>query len=134
MNIEFVKKWLDSLGFVLKNETQNSFSKFFKTYEIAVTLDSERIEKSIIDYKTEIKLHRNTTANFSQSENLVILECVCRLLEKGYSPNSIELEKSWNLGHTGKGFVDILVNPSCQLILYIKKFYKKQSFDRRFVF
>ncbi|WP_341758705.1 N-6 DNA methylase [Candidatus Tisiphia endosymbiont of Ditula angustiorana] len=109
MNIEFVKKWLDSLGFVFKNGTQNSFSKFFKTYEIAVTLDSERIEKSIIDYKTKIKLHRNTTTNFSQSENLVILECVCRLLEKGYSPNSIELEKSWNLGHTGKGFVDILV-------------------------
>lgn len=95
MNIEFVKKWLDSLGFVLKNGIQNSFAKFFKTYDITVTLDSERIEKSIIDYKTEIKLHRNTTANFSQSENLVILECVCRLLEKGYNPNSIELEKRW---------------------------------------
>ena len=109
MNIEFVSKWLDSLGFILKNGTQNSFSKIFKAYEIVITLNPERVEKSVIDYGKEIKIHRTTTTNFSQFENLVILECVCRLLKKGYSPNSIELEKSWNLGHKGKGFVDILI-------------------------
>ncbi len=36
------------------------------------------------------------------------MECVCRLLGKGYSPESIELEKNWSLGHT-YGFLDILV-------------------------
>lgn len=109
MNIELTKKWLDNLGFIVKDGTQSSFSKIFKAYEIIITLNPARIEKSVIDYGKEIKIHRTTTTNFSQSENLVILECVCRLLEKGYSPNSIELEKSWNLRHKGKGFVDILV-------------------------
>lgn len=40
--------------------------------------------------------------NFSTSENFVVFECVNRLLEKGYRPEHIELEKQWNLGHDPK--------------------------------
>ena len=39
---------------------------------------------------------------------MVVLECVNRLLEKGYKPENIELEKSWGMGHT-EGYLDILV-------------------------
>lgn len=51
-----------------------------------------------------------TTANFSQKENFVVFECVCRLLEKGYKSKDIELEPAWKLGHTAKsGRADIWV-------------------------
>lgn len=51
-----------------------------------------------------------TTANFSQTENFVVFECVCRLLEKGYKPDHIELEPEWKLGHSDKsGRADIWV-------------------------
>ena len=36
-----------------------------------------------------------TTQNFSQAENWVVLECVDRLLEKGYKPQNIILEKTF---------------------------------------
>lgn len=40
---------------------------------------------------------------------LVVLECVDRLLEKGYPPKSISLEHKYPLGHVFKGKLDILV-------------------------
>lgn len=56
------------------------------------------------------KVNRADTCNFSSSENAVVLECVHRLLEKGYKPQHIELEPEWKLGHGGKsGRADILV-------------------------
>lgn len=53
--------------------------------------------------KIGITVSSATTANFSQPENFVVFECVCRLLEKGYRPKDIELEPEWKLGHTYKG-------------------------------
>ena len=32
-----------------------------------------------------------TTSNFSHPENFVVFECVCRLLDKGYRPEHLEL-------------------------------------------
>ena len=47
---------------------------------------------------------------FEQGENLVVLECVCRLLDKGYRPEHLTLEKRWPLGRTSKsGRADIVV-------------------------
>ena len=65
-----------------------------------------------IDYPQAqgFKVNRADTCNFSSSENAVVLECVHRLLEKGYKPEHIELEPEWKLGHGGKsGRADILV-------------------------
>ncbi|PUE61552.1 hypothetical protein B9Z45_05260 [Limnohabitans sp. 2KL-17] len=68
--------------------------------------------KLSIDYPKlhGFKVNRDDTCNFSSSENAVVLECVHRLLEKGYKPQHIELEPEWKLGHGGKsGRADILV-------------------------
>ena len=62
-----------------------------------------------INYPVEIKLGDKTTSNFQSSENFVVLECVDRLLTKGYPPDCIELEHKWPLGHRFKGKLDILV-------------------------
>ena len=40
---------------------------------------------------------------FEQGENLVALECICRLLDKGYKPEHLILEKQWRIGRTPKG-------------------------------
>lgn len=104
------KNYLDLMGFKLKDGTECSYSKtYIDNYEIIIAFDESSPEKSQIDYGKKIKTNRKTACNFSQEENLVVLECINRLLEKGYKPESIELEKSWNLGHRGKGFLDILV-------------------------
>lgn len=82
-----------------------SFRKTFGDVEIVVDFN----EKSIA-YPKAMKIHDVTTCNFSANENFVVLECVCRLLEKGYKPEHIELEPKWKLGHGASGGrADILV-------------------------
>lgn len=73
-------------------------------WTIAVDFESHRI-----DYPSEITLGDQTTSNFENSENFVVLECVDRLLTKGYPPNCLSLEHKWSLGRQYKGKLDILV-------------------------
>lgn len=97
-------KVLDKLGFVKSGAL---FLKHFSNHgcDIQVNFSEEKIV-----YPSNLDTGANTTTNFSQPENFVVLECVCRLLEKGYEPQTIFLEKSWTLGHTGKsGRADITV-------------------------
>lgn len=97
-------KVLDKLGFVKSGAL---FLKHFPNHgcDIHVNFSEEKIV-----YPSNLDTGANTTTNFSQPENFVVLECVCRLLEKGYEPQTIFLEKSWTLGHTGKsGRADITV-------------------------
>ena len=79
-----------------------------------------------------------TTSNFSATENFVVLECVNRLLEKGYRPEHIVLEEKWQLGHDQKGGkADICVySPDNTLLVIIEcktagdefRKYRKQLF------
>ncbi len=103
------KDLLKTIGFTLKNNTKNSYAKTYQGYEIEVILDDEDLKNSSVNYGNKIKVARKTTSNLSQSENLVVLECVDRLLEKGYSPQNIVLEKTWPTGHNTSGRLDILV-------------------------
>lgn len=53
---------------------------------------------------------RNTVFDEEHKENMVVFECVARLLDKGYRPEHIELEKVWTLGHEQKsGRADVIV-------------------------
>ena len=53
---------------------------------------------------------RGHNTSFVAPENFVVFECVCRLLMKGYRPEDIELEKTWQLGRLPKsGRADICV-------------------------
>ena len=59
------------------------------------------------------QVNDRTTSNFDENENFVVLECVDRLLTKGYRPEHIELERRWKLGHSRKsGKADIYVTDS----------------------
>ena len=110
VELEEVKKLLKLLDFHLKDGTENTYSKSYqKGYEIKIIIDESNLKDSKIDYGNEIKRGRETTTNFSQRENLVVLECVDRLVSKGYDPNKIILEKDWKLGHKEKGSLDIQI-------------------------
>lgn len=63
---------------------------------------------------------RERNDGFDKKENFVVFECVNRLLEKGYRPEHIELEKEWHLGHDPKGGrADICVTDSKGATLFI---------------
>ena len=79
----------------------------YQPYSMSVNLKDERL----VFPPNVINRERNT--DFSHPENFVVFECVFRLLQKGYRPEDLELEKQWTLGHTSKGGrADIIVYES----------------------
>ena len=90
---------LQILGFVL--QSSGVYQKSFGDLSgCIITVDFNA--KKII-YPSDLKINDETTCNFAHPENFVVLECVNRLLDKGYRSEHIELEKRWNLGHDAKG-------------------------------
>ncbi|NLJ82148.1 MAG: N-6 DNA methylase [Bacteroidales bacterium] len=99
------KKLIQTLGFLPKENTSGIFQKKYNGYAIEVDF-----ENSVFNFGNKIKWESKTTQNFSQAENWVVLECVDRLLEKGYQPQNITLEKTWKTGHGTSGRLDIYVS------------------------
>ena len=102
-----IKELLNFLNFTPKNDTNNIYIKKYtahNNYEIQIDFNNKKI-----NYGNEIVIGNATTSNFSKPENFVVLECVDRLLEKGYKPKNIELEKIYPSGHGHSGNLDILV-------------------------
>lgn len=100
-----IKKHIIALGFVPKNGTNGIYHKIYVDYAIEIDF-----EKQSVDYGNSIIAESKTTQNFSQPENFVVLECVDRILTKGYKPQNIILEKTWPSGHGTSGRLDICIN------------------------
>lgn len=100
-----ITKYIAALGFVPKNGTNGIYHKIYVDYAIEIDF-----EKQSVNYGDGIIAESRTTQNFSQLENFVVLECVDRLLIKGYKPHNIVLEKTWPSGHGTSGRLDICVN------------------------
>lgn len=123
------KNYIKRLGFVPKEKTENIYIKTYILHDgycIEVDFNTENI-----NYGTLIQSDCKTTQNFSQSENFVVLECVDRLLIKGYNPQNIILEKTWSAGHGTSGRLDICVtrNDGTEYLLIECKTYGKE-FDK----
>lgn len=73
-----------------------------RTFSVGVELCVDCANGRFLYDDAGITVTTATTANFSQSENFVVFECVCRLLAKGYKPKDIELEPAWRFGHNEK--------------------------------
>lgn len=103
-----IKKYIAELGFVPKDGTNGIYHKTYanhSNYVISIDFNAEHI-----GYGDKITAESKTTQNFAQPENFVVLECVDRLLNKGYKPQNIVLEKTWPSGHGTSGRLDICVN------------------------
>lgn len=100
-----IRTLLDILGFSQEGTV------YTKRYEVAgATLKVDVASEHIFYKESGITVGRETTSNFSEPENFVVLECVDRLLSKGYRAEHIELEPQWKLGHSCKsGYADIWI-------------------------
>lgn len=104
-----MKDLIKKLGFTLKNNAIDVYNKTY-TNNKNYTLEVDFI-KNTIDFGSKIFFNdsNKNIQNIVKPEDLVVLECVDRLLEKGYRPQNIILEKSWRSGHGTSGRVDIFV-------------------------
>jgi len=101
------KKLIKVLGFKPKEGTSGIYHKKYNGYSIEVDL-----EKKTFNFGGEIKFgdSNKSVQNIVKPEDWVVLECVDRLLIKGYQPKNITLEKTWKTGHGTSGRLDIFVS------------------------
>lgn len=112
-----LKCMLITIGF--SKFSNDKFEKYYPFSDCSVIVDF-RSEKIIYPEDKGFKVNVATTTNFSEPENFVVLECVSRLLDKGYRPENIELERTWTLGHEQKsGRADICVSDQNGKMLFI---------------
>jgi type I restriction enzyme M protein len=78
-------------------------------YTIKVVGDQSDSAKIRADFGDKIKIGHKGIQNLSNPENVVVVDAVLQLLERGYKPEHLELEPKWKLGHGEKGRLDILV-------------------------
>ncbi|MDR2427312.1 MAG: hypothetical protein LBD46_09105 [Endomicrobium sp.] len=109
---DFIKK----LNFRPKEKTSSVYyKKYAQNYSIEINFENETI-----NYGKSIKSDSKTTQNFSRLGNFVVLECVDRLLTKGYNPKDIILEKLFPSGHGHSRKLDILVKKDKKSFLMIE--------------
>jgi type I restriction enzyme M protein len=127
VNLSIKKNFVKQLGFSPKDNTQCIYVKKYSNHYINNYIISIDFENQKIDYGSKINCESKTTQNFSQEENWVVLECVNRLLEKGYNPSDLFLEKVYPTGHGTSGRLDILVykNKKAYLMIECKTFGKE---------
>ena len=108
MELQQIKRLLSALGFVPQEGMKGILRKKYPQHGgYSVTVDCD---KQSINYGAKIKCGSKRTTNFSQEENFVVLECVDRLLTKGYKPENIFLEKGYPAGRGVTKYLDILVS------------------------
>lgn len=100
ITVDNLRDALEFMGFIEFHE--NIYLKHFSEFDCNIEVN---FNDSSIYYpeSSGLVVNDRTTCNFGHPENFVVLECVNRLLVKGYRPEHIELEKRWNLGHLPKG-------------------------------
>lgn len=124
-----IKKTIIAIGFSAKENASDIYiKKYPNKYAIEVNLKTETFH-----FGGKIKIQGKDTQNISKPEDLVVLECVNRLLEKGYKPENISLEKVYPAGHGFSGRLDICVTreDGSEYLLIECKTYGKE-FEKEF--
>ncbi|MBR2345526.1 MAG: N-6 DNA methylase [Lentisphaeria bacterium] len=94
-----LRETIKILGFI--EQSADTYQKSFgDLLGCSITVD---FKAETIIYPSDLRVNEKETCNFSDNENFVVLECITRLLDKGYRAEHIEIEKRWTLGHDVKG-------------------------------
>lgn len=101
-----IKEVLLFLGY--KN-IEDRYIYHFEEFDCNIEVDFKN-NKILYPVDKGLVVNGEQTCNLSDNENFVVLECIHKLLLKGYKPSHIEIEKRWTLGHSQKsGRADICV-------------------------
>lgn len=126
ITVDNLKLALLSMGFA---ENGSLFEKCFPAYNCSLAVDFARAK---LVYPEAIN-GRDRNDGFDAPENFVVFECVNRLLDKGYRPEDIELEKEWHLGHDAKsGRADICVSYNGEMLFIIECKTAGREFDKAY--
>lgn len=105
ISIPYIKSLLSAIGFAPVTGSLEVYKRDFtfglNKYTIKVDIPNKKIK-----YPSKIKNGRGTTINFDKAENFVVLECISRLMEIGYSPEHLYLEAP---AARGGEYIDILI-------------------------
>ena len=116
---ENLEDMLKVIGYV-RDAHKKIYEKRYASFDCVIEVDFTGSGSIRYPEDKGMKITRKTTCNFSDPENFVVLECITRLMDKGYRPEHIELEREWTLGHEKKsGFADILVKDEDGKTLFI---------------
>lgn len=112
--MQTIKQLIAAIGFIPQNGKNGIYCKTYVShggYTVLVDFNQEAIiyDWDINTGDSVVKVWDRRTSNFSKMENFVVLECMDRLLEKGYPPSNIELEKTYPSGRGHSGKLDIFV-------------------------
>ncbi|WP_309608781.1 restriction endonuclease subunit S [Flavobacterium sp.] len=124
-----MKNLAQVIGFQPKENAKDIYiKKYLDGYAIEIDFD-----KKTFHFGGKIKILGKDSQNITKSEDWVVLECVNRLLETGYKPENISLEKVYPAGHGFSGRLDICVNreDGSEYLLIECKTYGKE-FDKEF--
>ncbi len=111
-----IQNFIEELGFTSKNKIQYQKEYKLQNYIIKIDLEKNRIyyrsdDRTTVErvFDKQIQIGDKTTSNFVigkppiEQENFVVLEVVDRLLEKGYLPNDLHLERRYPSGRGASG-------------------------------
>lgn len=124
-----IKDLINILGFTPKEGYLDIYSKKYPNgYSIHIDFNNHTIF-----YGGKIKVYDKDFQNITKPEDWVVLECVNKLLEKGYKPENIQLEKIYPAGHGFSGRLDVCVtrDDGSEYLLIECKTYGKE-FDKAF--
>ncbi|EMY3558097.1 restriction endonuclease subunit S [Flavobacterium psychrophilum] len=124
-----MKDLIKKLDFEPKeNASAIYIKKYLDGYAIEIDFD-----KKTFYFGGKIKIGGKDSQNITKPEDWVVLECVNRLLETGYKPENISLEKVYPAGHGFSGRLDICVTreDGSEYLLIECKTYGKE-FDKEF--
>lgn len=124
-----MKNLAQVIGFQAK---ENASGVFIKKYQDGYILEID-FDKKTFHFGGKIKIQGKDFQNITKPEDWVVLECVNRLLETGYKPENISLEKVYPAGHGFSGRLDICVTQEegSEFLLIECKTYGKE-FDKEF--
>lgn len=120
-----LKSFLLDNGFNYEDGHIDQFYITINEYKIIVDLENNKI-----NYGNRINVYKEDALNLLIPENIVRLECIVRLLRKGYKPEDLELEKTYKLGHKYKGYADIVVTKSKKAYMIIECKRDNKEFEK----
>lgn len=121
MDIDELIKYIEKIGFSFNKK--NSDEPYLEINGTKIIFDLKK-KKFKID---GISVGHERILNLTKPENHCVVMILIKILEKGYSPKVISLEKQWQLGHNDSGSLDIMLkNPNNNDIYMIEVKSKKE--------